>query len=81
MKVLTFGPNLEWPPESAEKIDSMSDDAAKPDVTVGQENGKEQGKLQRELNAFDLTVLGVGGIVGAGIFVVSGEAAYKYAAI
>jgi len=70
---------LEWPPESAEKIDSMSDDAAKPDVTVGQENGKEQGKLQRELNAFDLTVLGVGGIVGAGIFVVSGEAAYKYA--
>ena len=28
---------------------------------------------------FGTQVLGVGGIVGAGIFVVSGEAAYKYA--
>ena len=40
---------------------------------------KDGPTLLRELNAFDLTVLGVGGIVGAGIFVVSGEAAYKYA--
>jgi len=58
----------------------MSADAAKPQA-AGDEGGKqgEQPKLQRELNTFDLIVLGVGGIVGAGIFVVSGEAAYKYA--
>eukprot|EP00277_Geminigera_cryophila_P008734 CAMPEP_0179410306 /NCGR_PEP_ID=MMETSP0799-20121207/3211_1 /TAXON_ID=46947 /ORGANISM="Geminigera cryophila, Strain CCMP2564" /LENGTH=490 /DNA_ID=CAMNT_0021182135 /DNA_START=65 /DNA_END=1537 /DNA_ORIENTATION=+ len=55
-------------------------DTAKPSAAAGKDNThEEQGKLKRELNAFDLTVLGVGGIVGAGIFVVSGEAAYKYA--
>jgi APA family basic amino acid/polyamine antiporter len=52
------------------------------DVKVGEgekETEGDSGKLVRELNALDLTALGVGGIVGAGIFVVSGEAAYKYA--
>jgi len=59
-----------------------ADDSAKPDVIVDagkdEKSGMKQG-LKRELNSFDLVVLGVGGIVGAGIFVVSGEAAYKYA--
>jgi len=39
----------------------------------------EQHRLQRSLNAFDLTVLGVGAIIGVGIFVLTGTAAAKYA--
>ena len=35
--------------------------------------------LTRELDVFDLTIIGVGGIVGAGIFVLSGQAAAMYA--
>jgi APA family basic amino acid/polyamine antiporter len=33
--------------------------------------------LQRALSAWDLTLLGIGAIVGAGIFVLSGEGAAK----
>lgn len=36
-------------------------------------------RLNRSLNAFDLTVLGIGAIIGVGIFVLTGEAAAKYA--
>ena len=36
-------------------------------------------RLHRSLDAFDLTVLGVGAIVGVGIFVLTGTAAAKYA--
>ena len=39
----------------------------------------EQHRLHRSLNAFDLTVLGVGAIIGVGIFVLTGTAAAKYA--
>jgi len=39
----------------------------------------EQHRLHRSLNSFDLTVLGVGAIVGVGIFVLTGTAAAKYA--
>lgn len=37
------------------------------------------GGLKRALRAFDLTLLGIGAIVGAGIFVLTGVAAGKYA--
>src|SRR5512143_894964 len=36
-------------------------------------------RLNRSLNAFDLTVLGIGAIIGVGIFVLTGAAAAKYA--
>jgi basic amino acid/polyamine antiporter, APA family len=39
----------------------------------------ETHRLHRTLNAFDLTVLGVGAIVGVGIFVLTGAAAARFA--
>lgn len=38
-----------------------------------------QSGLKRCLSAFDLTLLGIGAIIGAGIFVLTGEAAANYA--
>ena len=35
--------------------------------------------LKRSLNAFDLTLLGIGAIIGAGIFVLTGVAAANFA--
>src|ERR1700722_16770960 len=35
--------------------------------------------LKRELGAWDLTMLGVGAIIGVGIFVLTGQAAAEYA--
>lgn len=35
--------------------------------------------LKKALGAFDILMLGVGSIVGSGVFVVTGEAARKYA--
>jgi len=43
------------------------------------EAGGGPGGLKRALGAFDLTLLGIGAIVGAGIFVLTGVAAAKYA--
>ncbi len=40
---------------------------------------KETGGLRRSLSALNLTTLGVGAIIGAGIFVLSGQAAAMYA--
>src|SRR3972149_10142641 len=40
--------------------------------------GNKRG-LKRTLGAFNLTAMGVGAIVGAGLFVLSGEAASSYA--
>lgn len=37
------------------------------------------GSLKRTLSAFDLLLLGIGGIIGTGIFVITGVAAAKYA--
>ncbi len=39
----------------------------------------EEHRLHRALTAFDLTVLGIGAIIGVGIFVLTGAAAAKYA--
>ena len=39
----------------------------------------EEHRLHRALNAFDLTILGIGAIVGVGIFVLTGTAAAVYA--
>ncbi|MET0313668.1 MAG: amino acid permease, partial [Hansschlegelia sp.] len=36
-------------------------------------------KLTKSLNALSITAIGIGGIIGAGIFVLTGEAAAKYA--
>ena len=40
---------------------------------AGEEPG--EGSLKRSLGAFDLTVLGIGAIIGAGIFVIAGKGA------
>jgi basic amino acid/polyamine antiporter, APA family len=40
---------------------------------------KETGGLKRTLSALNLTTLGIGAIIGAGIFVLSGQAAAQYA--
>src|ERR1700761_7198317 len=43
------------------------------------EAGAHEGGLKRVLGALDLTALGIGAIIGAGIFVLTGVAAAKYA--
>ena len=48
------------------------------DQIMKQSGGQEQG-LKRTLTAFSITLLGVGAIVGTGIFVLTGVAAAKYA--
>ena len=39
----------------------------------------EKNPLRRVLGPLDLTLIGVGGIIGAGIFVLTGHAAAQYA--
>jgi len=39
----------------------------------------EKHRLHRSLNAFDLTILGIGAIIGVGIFVLTGTASARYA--
>lgn len=51
----------------------------KPAAKLLAEAGPHTGGLKRALRAFDLTLLGIGAIVGAGIFVLTGVAAAKYA--
>ena len=46
---------------------------------VLEEIDMEQHRLHRSLNAFDLTVLGVGAIIGVGIFVLTGTASARFA--
>src|ERR1700678_3608330 len=43
------------------------------------EAGAHEGGLKRVLGALDLTALGIGAIIGAGIFVLTGVAAARYA--
>ena len=40
---------------------------------------KDSGGLKRSLTALNLTTLGIGAIIGAGIFVLTGQAAAQYA--
>ena len=40
---------------------------------------KDSGGLRRSLSALNLTTLGIGAIIGAGIFVLTGQAAAQYA--
>ena len=47
--------------------------------TLLAEAGPHAGGLKRALHASDLTLLGIGAIVGAGIFVLTGVAAARYA--
>jgi basic amino acid/polyamine antiporter, APA family len=51
----------------------------KPAATLMTEASAEGFGLKRALGALDLTMLGIGAIVGAGIFVLTGVAAAKYA--
>ncbi len=51
----------------------------KPVAMLLAEAASESGGLKRALGALDLTLLGIGAIVGAGIFVLTGVAAAKYA--
>jgi APA family basic amino acid/polyamine antiporter len=51
----------------------------KPTETLLAEAGPHAGGLKRALGALDLTLLGIGAIVGTGIFVLTGVAAAKYA--
>jgi APA family basic amino acid/polyamine antiporter len=51
----------------------------KPAATLLAEAGPHAAGLKRALRAFDLTLLGIGAIVGAGIFVLTGIAAARYA--
>jgi APA family basic amino acid/polyamine antiporter len=57
-------------------LDRMLADANDPGIAEG--GGKSAG-LKRHLNAFNLTALGVGAIIGAGIFSLTGLAAANYA--
>lgn len=40
---------------------------------------EESGSLKKVLTAFDLTFMGIGGIIGAGVFVLTGSAAREEA--
>ncbi|MFZ0887920.1 MAG: amino acid permease [Candidatus Binataceae bacterium] len=51
----------------------------KPVAQLMAEAGPHEGGLKRALGALDLTALGIGAIVGAGIFVLTGVAAARYA--
>src|SRR5947208_12539213 len=50
-------------------------------ISVLQEEATAEGEhtLRRALGAWNLTLLGIGAIIGAGIFVVTGQAAAQYA--
>src|SRR5437764_14093239 len=49
-------------------------DALKAEAEAGDEHG-----LKRTLSAFSLTLLGVGGVIGSGIFIMTGQEAARHA--
>src|SRR5664279_5020748 len=53
--------------------------ARKSITTLLTESTDEKNSLKRTLSRFNLTTLGIGGIIGAGIFVLTGQAAANYA--
>ena len=51
----------------------------KPAHELAETSGSGHHELRRELGSLDLTFLGIGAIIGAGIFVITGQAAAQYA--
>ncbi len=51
----------------------------KPVVAFVLDSSDERGHLRRTLGPWNLVTLGIGGIIGAGIFVITGQAAAQYA--
>ncbi|MCG5026885.1 amino acid permease, partial [Anoxybacillus flavithermus] len=51
----------------------------KPIQLLMKESGVKGASLRKELGAFDLTMLGIGAIIGTGIFVLTGVAAAEHA--
>lgn len=51
----------------------------KPIDNILEEAGKSEGSLKRVLSAYHLVALGIGAIIGSGIFVLTGQAAAQYA--
>lgn len=51
----------------------------KPIAALLEERGKHEGELKRSLGLFSLTALGIGAIIGTGIFVLTGLVAARYA--
>lgn len=51
----------------------------KPIQMLLSESGKKGASLRKDLGAFDLTMLGIGAIIGTGIFVLTGVAAAEHA--
>ncbi|EPR27420.1 MULTISPECIES: amino acid permease [Geobacillus] len=51
----------------------------KPIQSLLKESGAKGASLRKELGAFDLTMLGIGAIIGTGIFVLTGVAAAEHA--
>ena len=49
------------------------------DILKAEAGARDQSSLQRTLGALNLTLLGIGAIIGAGIFVLTGTAAAQYA--
>ena len=60
-------------------MDSYSDTAPLDGVEIGVPASSEGNPLRRTLTTWDLTGIGVGGIIGAGVFVLTGQAAALYA--
>ena len=54
-------------------------DAGDPNAAEGHSEGHSGHGLKRTLTATNLTMLGIGGIIGAGIFSLTGAAAANYA--
>ena len=48
-------------------------------ATILREANENNGGLKRNLSVFNLVALGIGAIVGTGIFVITGQAAASYA--
>ena len=51
----------------------------KPVAALLEEHGKQDGGLKRSLGMFSLTAIGIGAIIGTGIFVLTGLVAARYA--
>lgn len=58
-------------------LSQLTGETGRPDP--GGPGGEGDGGLKRSLGAFSLTMLGIGAIIGAGIFTLTGEAAANYA--